>query len=104
MRVDKSSRPHWFSAAQVSVHPRAALAAVILGGVIGVTLACLLSLLSGIVRPRKGPPKQKVDTTSRRTISDEALTLLYGSLLTTFAIFLLQATTVPGFPVSISTL
>jgi hypothetical protein len=95
--------PALSSVIQMGIQPRAGLAAVIVGGVIGVALACLLSLLSSIVRPRKGPPPpQEVGASSRRTVADEALTLLYGSLVTTSAIFLLQATTVPGFPVSIS--
>jgi hypothetical protein len=88
------------SIVQVTVHPRAGIAAVIVGGIAGVLLASLLSLLHSRLQASKKPAEPPSSPAPRGSI--EALTVLYGILVTTAAIYLLQATTVPGFPVSIS--
>lgn len=97
--VPDSTSPSLSSIVQVGVHPRAGIAAVVVGGVVGVLLASLLSLLHTRLAAQK---KTEGPSPLARPGSTEALTVLYGILVTTAAIYLLQATTVPGFPVSIS--
>jgi len=98
--VPDSTSPSLSSIVQIGVHPRAGIAAVVAGGIAGVLLASLLSLLHTRVLPRR--PAAEGPSSPAPRASTEALTALYGILVTTAAIYILQATTVPGFPVSIS--
>jgi hypothetical protein len=90
-----------------SVRPRAGIAAVIFGGIAGVLLASLLGGLHEavtIVRRRrtKREPAEDLPASKWARVRSEAVTFLYGVAVTTTAIYLLQATTVPGFPVAVS--
>ena len=88
---------------QVGVQPRAGLPAVIVGGIIGVLLASLLSILHRRLKAHAGQRQAAEGSTAGGiSVSTEALTVLYGILVTAAGIYLLQATTVPGFPVSVS--
>lgn len=86
-----------------SIRPRSGLAAVIVGGVLGVLLATILAFLHGeMTRMRERESPGRWLDRVRTNLLPGLLTFLYGSVVTAVAIYLLDATTVPGFPVSIA--
>jgi hypothetical protein len=93
--------------AWTNVRPRAGIAAVVFGGIAGVLLASILGRLHEAVtaerrRRGKNEPAEHVPTVQWARFQSEAVRFFYGVAVTTTAIYLLQATTVPGFPVAVS--
>lgn len=90
----------------VDVHPRSSLMAVMAGGIAGVLLAALFSLLYRVfisrTQPRASASAGSAWQRLRTGVSSVFISLLYGSLATAVAILLLTLTTVSGFPVSVS--
>ncbi len=88
---------------QTAVRPRSGLAAVIFGGIAGVLLASLLSFLYVWARPPTAVAESgNLPQKWRHRLGTEIRGFLYGVAVTAVSIYLLQATIVPGFPISIS--
>jgi hypothetical protein len=102
--ADTARPPPRTASGQIAVRPRAGIAAVVFGGIAGVLLAGVLSHLQARVKELAslGKPAPARPPTWRARLRSDGVVFLYGIAVTTTAIYLLQATTVPGFPVAVS--